>query len=178
MFGKVLMTKIINLYGGPGTGKSTIASDLFSLMKWKNINVELVNEYAKELTWDGRHNILKDQLYVVTKQNRKLERLRDKVDYVITDCPIIMGLAYEPIPYYKYFGPLIKEIFESYENVNFFLKRDKPFHTVGRNQTESEAIELDSIIKNILDMDGIPYKKIKADNIAKHLIYEELFGGN
>lgn len=43
------MTKVINLIGAPGAGKSTIASQLFSLMKWQGLDVELVSEYAKEL---------------------------------------------------------------------------------------------------------------------------------
>lgn len=168
------MTTIINLFGGPGTGKSTIASDLFALMKWKNINVELVNEYAKELTWEGRHAVLKDQLYVVIKQNRKLERLRGKVDFVITDSPILMGLAYEPADYYKYFAPLVKEIYSSYNNLNFFLQREKPFHEVGRSQNEKEAIELDFTIKTLMDSQKIPYKSIPANNVAKHMILDWL----
>ena len=54
-------------------------------MKWKEYNVELVTEYAKELTWEKRYDILNDQLYVLSKQNRKLIRLKDQVDWIITD---------------------------------------------------------------------------------------------
>ena len=90
--------KIINLFGGPGTGKSTTAAHLFAIMKWQGMKVELVSEYAKELTWDGRSNVLLDQLYVLAKQNRKLERLKNHgLDFVITDSPILMGLAYTNI---------------------------------------------------------------------------------
>lgn len=64
---------IINLFGGPGSGKSTLASLIFSEMKLKNINCELVTEYAKQLTWQDRQNTLKNQLYVLGKQ---LERIR------------------------------------------------------------------------------------------------------
>ena len=41
-------TIVINLIGAPGTGKSTVASELFSKMKWSGYDVELVSEYAKE----------------------------------------------------------------------------------------------------------------------------------
>ena len=43
-----MKTIVINLIGSPGTGKSTLASELFSKMKWKGHDVELVSEYAKE----------------------------------------------------------------------------------------------------------------------------------
>ena len=33
-------TIVINLIGAPGTGKSTVASELFSKMKWSGYDVE------------------------------------------------------------------------------------------------------------------------------------------
>lgn len=45
-------TIVVNLIGSPGTGKSTIASELFAKMKWEGFDVELVSEYAKELVWE------------------------------------------------------------------------------------------------------------------------------
>jgi hypothetical protein len=41
------MTVVVNLFGGPGTGKSTTASGVFYHLKRDNRNVELVQEYAK-----------------------------------------------------------------------------------------------------------------------------------
>ena len=49
---------IINIFGGPGVGKSTVAADLFVIMKKEGYSVELVTEYAKELTYEKkRYNI-------------------------------------------------------------------------------------------------------------------------
>lgn len=47
-------SRIINLWAGPGSGKSTIAAYVFSKLKMKNINCELVTEYAKQLVYSGR----------------------------------------------------------------------------------------------------------------------------
>lgn len=47
-----MKTTVINLIGSPGTGKSTIAAELFARMKWLGFDVELVSEYAKELVWE------------------------------------------------------------------------------------------------------------------------------
>jgi ATP:corrinoid adenosyltransferase len=53
--------KVINLWAGPGAGKSTTASGLFYLMKTADMQVELVTEYAKDMTWEGRHEVLQDR---------------------------------------------------------------------------------------------------------------------
>ena len=139
------MTKVINLYAGPGAGKSTTAAGLFYKMKMDLMSVELVSEYAKQLTWDGRHSILEsDQLYVLAKQHRKMVILKDKVDYIITDSPILFSLIYASKEYpEEVFGDLVWHLYNQYENINIFLPRTKPYVTVGRNQTEEQAKEID-----------------------------------
>lgn len=48
------MTLYVNLYGGPGTGKSTGASYIFSKLKLAGVEAELVTEYAKDLVWEAQ----------------------------------------------------------------------------------------------------------------------------
>ena len=165
--------KVINLFGGPGSGKSTTAADLFALMKWNNYNVELVNEYAKELTWEKRNLILDDQLYVTAKQNSKLWRIKDQVDWAITDSPLILGQAYARPDYLpNHFCNLIHEVYNSYQNINILLVREKPYHEVGRNQTKEEAINLDRRIKEILDVFQYPYIEVPGNQDARSIILE------
>jgi len=86
---------VINIFGGPGVGKSTLAAEVFAHFKKNKLNIELVTEYAKDLVWEERNNILKDQLYILAKQNRRLERLRNKgIDVVVTDSPLLLGKIY------------------------------------------------------------------------------------
>ena len=47
--------KVINFFGPPGTGKSTVASGLFNLMKVNGFSVEAINEFAKQMYWERRH---------------------------------------------------------------------------------------------------------------------------
>lgn len=61
------MTKVINLFGGPGCGKSTGAAYIFSLLKMKGMNVELVTEFAKDKTWEHNSKALTCQPYVFGK---------------------------------------------------------------------------------------------------------------
>lgn len=45
--------------------------------------VSVVPEYAKDLTWQESFKVLKNQIYVWTKQYQWLYRLRDKVDLIV-----------------------------------------------------------------------------------------------
>ena len=85
---------VINFYGGPGSGKSTAAAGLFYNMKIAGYSVELTDEFAKECVWEGNIPMLADQLWVLGHQHRKILRLSDKVDYIITDSPVLLSPIY------------------------------------------------------------------------------------
>ena len=152
--------KVINLAGQPSAGKSTTAAGLFYLMKHAGLNVELIDEYAKQMTWEKRFGTLADQLYILAKQNRKLERLRGQVDYVISDSPLFLGRIYNQSNKLPSLNSFIMEVFNSYDNLNFIIQPHKPYRTVGRNQTEGLLIQL-----------GVPYQTIKGDKDAPEKIF-------
>lgn len=157
--------KVINLFGGPGHGKSTMAAGIFHRLKLNGLNVELVTEYAKDMTFEDRKNILSDQIYILAKQNRRLERLRGKVDVVVTDSPLILGLLYAPTDYYKTYEPLAVELFNSYDNVNLYLTSSKglEYKPEGRNQTEEEARKIHTDVRDLLDRLSLPYSVLDID---------------
>jgi adenylate kinase family enzyme len=164
--------KIINLLGGPGVGKSTVAAGLFYELKSQGLEVEYVTEYAKDLTWENRHNILEDQLYVFAKQHRKLARLLNhKIDWVITDSPLLLSLVYvNPQHLSSNFHNLVLEIFNKYENFNFLLKRNVQYNPIGRNQDEYQSLLLDQKIRTMLYDYHITYTEILGGNDAVHSI--------
>lgn len=168
------MTRVINFWAGPGSGKSSCAADLFAEMKWGNHNVELIDEYAKIKVWEHHRNILEDQMYVSAKQNRKLERLQGQVDWVIADSPLLMCIPYIPSGYCSHFKPLIREMFDRYDNINYFLIREKAYNPIGRNQTEEEAKELDNQIKNLLIDEGLEFKELPANRSTKFEVMKDL----
>lgn len=148
--------KVINIFGGPGTGKSTTAAYIFHEMKCSGANVELVTEYAKDMVWEGRMNVMTDQLYMAAKQNRKLERLVDQgLEMAITDSPLILGALYQSPGYYSLFEPFLVEVYNSYQNLNIFLERSTEYNPLGRNQTLEEAIEIDRQNILLLEKHGI-----------------------
>jgi len=166
--------RIINLFGEPGAGKSTIAAGLFYLMKIHGYEVELVTEFAKDLTWSERYIDLNDQLMVTANQHNRIHRLKKKVDYIITDSPIIAGILYYPKDYFPSYVTLLQEIHHSYNNTNILLKRIKKYNKNGRNQTEKQAKEKRKILKKLLEDNDIKYEKIESSKKAAKKIYKYL----
>ena len=60
----------------------------------KGINTEYVSEYAKELVWEGKYDVLENQEHLFAEQAKRLERLRGKVEVIVTDSPILMSHIY------------------------------------------------------------------------------------
>lgn len=141
--------KVINLFGGPGSGKSTTAAGLFFKMKHIGLKVELVTEFAKDCTYEGGHT-LPDQLAVLGEQHRRLSRLEGHVDWAITDSPLLLGAIYAKGDFdCREFENAVTWAFNRFDNHNFLLVRNEPYSTYGRTQSFEEACEIDDKIKNL-----------------------------
>lgn len=168
-------TTIVNLFGSPGTGKSTSACGLFFLMKTAGYSVELVTEFAKEKVWAEHHKTLAEESALIfSEQNHRLNRLRGKVEYVITDSPLLLSLFYVPPNFPKSFAPFATDMFHSYNNLNFFLKRTKMYNPVGRMQTEEESDKISDKIRLFLDENDIIYTTVNANVEAPQIMFEVL----
>lgn len=172
----VAKMKVINLFGGPGCSKSTTAAGLFYLMKKNMYNVELVNEYAKELTWENRHKVLSnEQIYIFSKQLKKLNMIKDQVEWAVTDSPLLLSMLYMPEKYPIGFSDVVKHFWNDFENINYVLTRTKKYVPIGRGQSEAEAIVLDTRIENYLIDHNIPYETIDTSTEdTNQIIYDKI----
>lgn len=143
-------TLYINLFGGPGTSKSTTAATVFGLLKLHGVECELVTEFAKDLVWEERFKTFEDQRYLFGKQHHRLWRLKDKVDIVINDAPLLLSNVFRPETLDENFCNMVVDTINSYNNLHIFLKRIKKYNPNGRNETETQAKQLDIIIKDTL----------------------------
>lgn len=91
------MTKVINLFGGPNSGKSTVAAGLFFNLKLKHLHCEIVREYIKSWAWENKKPGTYDAPYIFGKQLRYESMLYGKVDYIVTDSPLILSAFYEEL---------------------------------------------------------------------------------
>lgn len=158
--------EVINIFGGPGCGKSTTAAGLFYQLKLQDHDTELVREYVKKWAWEGILPNKFDQIYITGKQSKAEYMLYNKVDYIITDCPLMMGVFYEQF----YYGTsLVKQSIDEFlilskadgiKYHNFLLSRQKEFKDKGRFCDEEGAKRIDDFIENQLDTLHIPYTKL------------------
>lgn len=176
------MAIVINLFGAPGAGKSTGAAYIFSQLKLAGINCELITEFAKDLTWEGNRGGLENQLYVTGNQSYRLSRCANKVDVIVTDSPLPLSIFYNHKLSENY-DKLVMEIFNSYDNLNIYVDRDKPYNPVGRNQTETESDAIAKEILELLDKESIYYTRIKGnieeyDEVVSSIIWRINFEKN
>ena len=148
---------VINLYGAPGAGKSTGAAYLFSKLKLAGINAELVTEFAKDKVWEENPTVFKNQVYLFGKQYYRMSRLEGKVDVVVTDSPLLLSSFYNKDKEVlgAEFDALVTKVAKSYESINIFIRRVKPYNPKGRFQTEAESDEVHRELIRFLDEHNI-----------------------
>ena len=152
---------VVNLIGAPGAGKSTGAAYIFSQLKMAGINAEYISEFAKDKTWGEDFLSLQCQEYVFGKQSMRLFRVNDKVDVVITDSPLILSILYNKSEVLgQSFNQTVLNVFNSYNNIIYFVNRTKPYNPSGRNQTQEESDQIAKDIENFLNQNNIPFQSI------------------
>ena len=149
---------LVNLFGAPGAGKSTGAAYIFSQLKMRGVNAELVTEFAKDKVWEESKAVFNNQAYIFGKQYFRISRCADKVDVVITDSPLLLSLVYNNDPVLgEEFNEVVRKVMNNYDCRNFYLVRTKDYNPVGRFQTESESDAIADEIQALLEKEKINY---------------------
>ena len=166
-------TLVVNLFAGPGAGKSTTMAGLFARLKTQGVDCEMAPEFAKDLTWERRYETLGNQIYVFGKQHHRINRLIGKVDVVITDSPILLSYYYSSLSgKNECFNKLVLEEFNKLNSLNIFVNRVKGYNPNGRNQTAEQAEEISVALKDILDDLNIPYETINGNEAGIDRAYQ------
>ena len=170
-----MQTIIVNLFGAPGAGKSTGAAYIFSKIKMAGVNAELVTEFAKDKVWEESKEVFNNQIYIFGKQSFKISRVMNKVDVIITDSPIILSSFYnsdETIQ--EELDALVMKTFNSYNNMNYFIERVKPYQEKGRFQTEEESAQIADEVSTLLDEKEVDYEVIAGDTEGYDYIVKQI----
>ena len=157
--------KVINMFGAAGSGKSTNSAGLAYELKKDGFKVELVTEFAKELLYDENITAFKNQDYIFAEQRKRITRLEGKVDYVITDSPLLLHLHYikqNNTP--RSLIPFMLDCIDEHENIYFLLDRKHNYEDRGRFQNEEEAKKIRDSIKYILYEHNIAFYDLTTDN--------------
>ncbi len=167
--------KVINFFAGPGAGKSRLATRTFSELKFRDVTCELALEKTKEHEWEGRTGkVRQNQDYIFAKQHFQMRRLEGEVEFIVTDAPILLTLAYGDPNYLPSLMNVAIEAHERFENFNFFVRRGPGYDSKGRGQTREESVGLDENIHKILTDLKIPFVAINsiresADMVANYV---------
>jgi hypothetical protein len=163
-----LDTMYINICGGPGVGKSTMAAEVFSAVNKglaaKGKSCELVTEFAKDLIWSDATDTLRNYEFIaVVKQLFKLVRLNGKVDYVITDAPNLINLAYiRDEKYCDTLSAFLVDMEQTMRGRNYFLDWvPGRYQEMGRREDEEWGKDIHdkmkAIYENLLDKHKIEH---------------------
>lgn len=158
--------KIINLVGGPNTGKTTTALGLTYYMKLAGLRVKYVQEYAEDMVYEDRENILDDQLYILAKQNRRALRLEERTDFVVVDSPLFLSLVYAKDGGTPALRQIVWECWDHYNNITFYHPRDLNFtyHGHGRvQQSHDECRAIDQRIERFLSHPNVRSSAYELD---------------
>lgn len=158
-------------------GKSTIAAEIFSELKKIGFIVELTGEFAKDVVYEKSNKILDDQLYVFANQAHRLRNFaRYGVKVAVCDAPLLLSLAYQK-PFFepKSFSALVKEEFERYQNINYFISRDDSFWKKDKRRGNlSQAKFMDDVIFRILS--EYDFKVLKPEEVMQEVMNSVLGG--
>lgn len=166
---------LVNLFGAPGAGKSTGAAYIFSQLKMRGINAELVTEFAKDKVWEGSKAVFENQAYIFGKQYFRISRCADQVDVIVTDSPLLLSILYnndEDLG--GTFDAVVRRVAKKYNSKNYYLKRVKDYNPSGRFQTEEESDEIAIELKRLLDREDVDYKVRRGDTIGYEQIVEDI----
>ena len=163
------MTTIINFFGAPNSGKSVKAAQCFIGMKTNGKSCELVTEYVKEWAWENRPITTYDQLFIVVNQMKRETILFNKVDYIITDSPVLLGVFYDE--YYNNHQLARWSILEyiklrekqGIKSINYWLDYEGFENNDGRYHKKEDSIDINIKMKKWLEDLNIQFSNLKED---------------
>lgn len=173
------MAKIINLFGGPGAGKTTLAAALFHSLKVLHLNAEIISEFPKDMIVEQNAQALDNQFYITANQGYRIWCAAKVYDYVIVDSPILLGAIYNKNTNISTeFNSFLLKYHNEFDNVNIFLKRAKNLiHRMsGRVHDIDEAIKIDNEILDFLKENSLTFHTLsrKDPNIVKKILKDIL----
>jgi hypothetical protein len=168
---------IVNLFAGPGAGKSTIAADVYALLKKMGVRAEYVPEWAKEQLWAGIPFPL-DSISVWGAQRHRIERVRHQVDVVVTDGPCLLAPVFArlegtvAVELYPPWLETARRYHASLNTLDVFVERRKEYDGRGRHVDEATALHIDGQVHELLRQLDIKHWHVQGNDAAGARVLE------
>lgn len=142
---------LVNLAGGPGAGKTTLAYYLTYRLKKAGVRAEFVGEAARELIYNNTPGhpappLLDNQVLVTGMQYERYLRLkRHGFQVAVSDSPIVQGMLYCTAAYKYALNSVTRALEDEFEVINIFINRRPgcydPESRVQRTEAEARAYD-------------------------------------
>lgn len=150
---------VVNIWGGPGSGKTTLAYYLTYICKKAGLRAEFVGEAAREEhIYDSTPGIippplLDNQILLAGQQYERIVRLRrHNFQVAISDSPVQQGVLYCTNPSHtRLLTPLVFSLQNELKSINIFANREPgTFDAESRVQrNEAEAAAFDEKVRSL-----------------------------
>jgi ABC-type dipeptide/oligopeptide/nickel transport system ATPase component len=162
-------TKVINIIGGPGCGKSMFSAAIVLYLHLHGRTVETIPDHAKALVWQRNFEVLKNQYFIAQRQFEMLNLLDGQVQFLVTESALPQSLFYN-----ENYEPNICDVDKTraqilewhrlHDNVNILVERgEKRYVRAGRFQEEEQARAIDLGLRALMDREAIPYTVLAPD---------------
>lgn len=154
---------VVNLFGAPGAGKSTLALIVAGLLKSEHpgLTVECPDEIAKLVVYDESPKALRCQIYIAGRQFWQVARCEGHADIVVCDSPILLSPVYgtehgQTVP--PSFFDVCAHYHAAFPSLNYFVMRTHQFETRARVHDASDELRLGNKISEALYRAKVPFK--------------------
>ena len=167
---------VVNIYGEPSAGKSTMAADVFASLKMMHVNCELVTEFAKDLVWDGNTKGMQNQAYLFGNQYYRLTRIEDSVDVAVVDSPLLLNIIYNHDKRLQWhFNEMVAYVDAQFDTLNVLLKcKNSSYESVGRVHSQDESIQIAKDIEFLLKTMNRDYIITNRENGCTRIVKEAM----
>lgn len=168
---------VVNIYSGPSSGKSTLASDVYVKLNRLGLRAEVPPEVAKIRSQRKDFGFLADQIAVFGETQHQINMAaRSGADVAVLDSPVLLSLVYAPKPYLQSFPSLVREVYDQYQSLDYFLVRDpnRQFSGVGRVHNEPESKRKDVEIIEMLHKQHIDFEYLNPSDDSTNNIVQSV----
>ena len=163
-------TLVINLIGGPCSGKSTVAAELFARLKKMGIKTELVSEYIKDRIYEENKTMPNNQIAIFGMEHYNISNKLGKVEVIVHDGSFINNILYKKEDNQEFDNLIVSE-YHKFNNLDFFIKRGNiEFEDYGRIHNYEQSLELDEKIKQLYNNCGANFIEVESRDAVDKII--------
>lgn len=160
---------VVNLFGGPDSGKHDLARDLQARLARAGIAAAIAPSTTREHARRGDCPFLEDPIAVLAAASHEINAaLSADKEVVIATSPTLLSLAYTQPGYHAAFTSLAQEIHGLHPSLNFLMEREgrPPYQPLGRVHSETQALDVDQRIRSMLIFHGISFRLVRNAHAA------------